>query len=85
MHEHAGALARLDQAVGGKLAIASRMTVRLTPKVSVSWLSVGSFWPGGISPASSCLRIAATTRLGKLGLAFDPAGRSRCRHHRTPI
>lgn len=49
------------------LASASRMTVRLTPKVSVNWPSVGNLWPGRISPACNCLRIAATTVSDSLG------------------
>ncbi|CCV04689.1 hypothetical protein MESS2_1350025 [Mesorhizobium metallidurans STM 2683] len=50
------------------LASASRMTVRLTPKVSVSWPSVGSFCPGRISPACSCFRSAVTTVSESFGL-----------------
>ena len=52
------------------VAIASRITVRLTPKVSVSWLSVGSFWPGGISPAEHLRAQRRDHALGELRLAF---------------
>ena len=57
------------------VAIASRTTVRLTPNVSVSWLSVGSFWPGDISPDEHLRAQRRDDALGELRLAFDANAR----------
>ena len=85
-HEDAGALPRFDQPVGGKAGdrLADHGAAD-TPKVSVSWPSVGSFWPGRDLARQHLVAQRGHHALGELRLAFDAGVGGGIGHCPSPI